>query len=143
MGDSWYDTAQVCVNGHVINSMSVSSPQHNSVFCGACGAPTITACQSCKTPIKGHYHIPGFLGGFGYSPPSFCHNCGNPYPWVEGRLRAAQELTQELDTLSPEERGILEKSLDDLVRDTPQTTLAATRDSRDWWPGRAGKLRTV
>jgi hypothetical protein len=29
MSDSYYDTAQICTNGHVINSMAALSPQSN------------------------------------------------------------------------------------------------------------------
>ena len=58
MNDSWYDTAQICTNGHVVNSMSKSHPEHNRKFCDKCGAPTITNCQNCKAPIRGHYHEP-------------------------------------------------------------------------------------
>ena len=53
---NWYDTAQICINGHVINSMSISHPEHNKKFCDKCGALTITNCPKCNTPIKGHYH---------------------------------------------------------------------------------------
>jgi hypothetical protein len=40
---------------------------------------------------------------------------------------AARELAFELSALEPDERDVLAKSLDDLVRDTPRTALAATR----------------
>ncbi len=59
--------------------------------------------------------------------PIFCPDCGKPYPWTEAKLKAAQELADGLDNLSKEERDILKKSLDDIVRDTPQTVVAATR----------------
>jgi hypothetical protein len=106
--------------------MAISSPQFKKKFCDKCGAPTITNCQNCDTPIRGGYHS-DFIGFFDYTPPSFCHDCGKPYPWTEAKLKAAQELTDLLEDLSPEEREILKKSFDDIVRDTPQTTVAATR----------------
>ena len=61
--------------------------------------------------------------------PSFCPDCGEPYPWTEASLKAAKELADELDNLSLEEREILKKSLDDIMvmEDTPQTPVAATR----------------
>jgi len=62
--------------------------------------------------------------------PSFCPDCGKLYPWTEAKLKAAQELTDELDSLSPEEREALKKSFDDIVRDTPQTKVAATQFKR-------------
>lgn len=59
--------------------------------------------------------------------PIFCHDCGRPYPWTEATVKAAKELADELDKLSLEEREMLKKSIDDIIRDTPQTTVAATR----------------
>ena len=129
MSDGWYDAAQICIKGHVITESSVSRPELNQNFCDKCGAPTITNCQNCNAPIRGDYHVPGVLH-VSLSPPkpsSFCHKCGKPYPWTEAKLKAAKELSDELDNLSPEERDILKKSLDDIVRDTPQTPVAATR----------------
>jgi len=130
MNDTWYDTAQICIEGHPINCMSVSSPEHNRKFCRKCGAKTITNCENCSAPIKGFYHDlwasrPGNLSWF--TPRSFCDNCGEPYPWTEVKLKAARELTDLFEELSPEERDILKKSLDDIVLDTPQTTVAANK----------------
>lgn len=56
--------------------------------------------------------------------------CGLAYPWMDKRLHAAKELTEELDELSDEEKDKLKASLDDLVRDTPQTEVAATRSKK-------------
>ena len=42
-------------------------------------------------------------------------------------IKAARELIAEAEKLSPEERESLSKSLDDLVRDTPGTHVAAIR----------------
>jgi hypothetical protein len=137
MSDSWYDTAQICRNGHLVSEFAVSQPQGLKKFCDSCGAPTISSCQSCHTPIRGHYHVPGVIGFFGFSAPSFCHNCGKEYPWMEATLEAAKELSDELDDLSPEEKETLKKSIDDIVRDTPRTTLAATRFKK--LIGKAGK----
>ena len=151
MSDDWYDTAQICTNGHVINWMSISKPEYNRRFCDKCGAQAITNCQYCNAIIKGYYHkgrltmekyerrirealdaIPDPMLDYNttLTRPSFCPNCGKPYTWTEAKLKAAQELSDELDNLSPEERSLLKKSLDDIVRDTPQTTVAATRFKR-------------
>lgn len=53
-----------------------------------------------------------------------------PYAWTEARIGAAKELAEETEDLSDEERQTLKASLDDIVRDTPRTTLAATRFKR-------------
>lgn len=147
MSDNWYDTAQICTNGHVINWASISKPENNKKFCDKCGAPTITNCQHCNAVIKGTYHegrftldkhnrrIREILDGLpstrdynlGLILRSFCPDCGEPYPWTEAKLKAARELADLLEELSPEEREILKKSFDDIVWDTPQTAVAATR----------------
>ena len=139
MNDWWYDTAQICTNGHVANPCSKSEPKRNTKFCDKCGAPNITNCQNCNATIKGYHHTLGFIDiGYCYTPPSFCPSCSEPYPWTEAKLKAAQDLSDELDNLSPEERNLLKKSLDDIVRDTPQTTVAAIRFKR--LVAKAGKV---
>ncbi|MEE8194058.1 MAG: DUF2321 domain-containing protein [Dehalococcoidales bacterium] len=147
MNDSWYDTAQICTNGHLFNWMSISKPEYNRKFCDKCGASTITNCQYCNAMIRGYYHegrltqeklnreILEALNpppkttpyNLGLTLPSFCPDCGKPYLRTEAKLKAAQELSDELDNLSAEERELLKKSLNDIVRDTPQTVVAVTR----------------
>lgn len=81
MSENWYDTAQICVNGHLVNPTSISSPMHNKRYCDTCGKATITACQNCTSPIRGVFHGGNPVSSSSYSPPSFCHNCGSPFPW--------------------------------------------------------------
>lgn len=127
----WFDVAQICLNGHVANSTTQRFPQHNKDFCGKCGQPTITACPNCGKPIQGKYHQPNVVDLTGDDPaPAHCIGCGKPYPWTEGRLTAAKELAQEMEGLTAEERNLLTKSLDDLIGDTSQTPVAATRVKR-------------
>ena len=59
--------------------------------------------------------------------PSFCSGCGKPLPWTEQALAAATELAELQGYLSTADRETLKKSLDDLIRDTPQTTVATQR----------------
>jgi hypothetical protein len=63
-------------------------------------------------------------------PPRFCHKCGSPYPWTEAGIEAARELAREAENLNKDERGLLEQSLDDVIRDSPRTGLAAERIKR-------------
>lgn len=130
MSDSYYDTAQICLNGHVTNSMAASYPQSNQKYCALCGAQTITACPNCNVAIRGDYHVPGVIGFFDYNKPAYCYNCGVAFPWTESSLKAANELADELDSLSQEERQLLKDSFPDLVRDTPKTPVAETRFRR-------------
>ena len=104
-----YDTAQVCLNGHMINSSARNMPEHNQDFCDKCGARTITECPHCNTPIRGYYHNPDFVLTGPENPPSFCHNCGKTYPWTEAKLKAGQELVEEFDKLTGKEKDVLQK----------------------------------
>ena len=133
MSDNRYDIAQICNNGHIITSRFASRPESRKKFCDKCGAATITNCQNCNSPIRG-YSRPtiddsgGLVMGSSLSaPPSFCPDCGKPYPWTEAKLKAAQELADLLEDLSSEEREILKKSFDDIVQDTPQAAVAANK----------------
>jgi len=61
-----------------------------------------------------------------YEPPAFCHTCGKAYPWTESRLEAARDLANQLGFDIPE-RTLLEKSIEELVRDTPRAPAEAVR----------------
>jgi len=127
MSDSNYDTAQICMNGHVINKMASSSPQSNQKYCAECGVQTITACTDCNSPIRGDYYVPGVFCFSDYHKPSYCYNCGKSYPWTVASLEAARELADELKKLTIEERQQLKESFPDLVISTPKTVVAETR----------------
>jgi hypothetical protein len=132
-----YDTAQICVNGHEINSWAGSQPEFNSAFCKECGAKTITACPACSGSIRGHALISGVINIGPYDIPAHCHACGKPYPWTEVRIQVAREAAGELVNLTREEQEQLRGTIDDIVLDTPRTTLAAMRFKR--LVGKAGK----
>ncbi|MDM5335727.1 DUF2321 domain-containing protein [Fictibacillus enclensis] len=124
----WYDIAQVCINGHTSNDTYIAHPIYNKDFCDKCGEKTITACPKCKENIRGDHHSPGVVAiGFGYTPPNYCHKCGNPFPWTSEKLDAAKELAELLDELSDVEKEQLKMSLDELVKDGPRTVVATTR----------------
>jgi hypothetical protein len=123
-----YDVAQICLNGHIITGMAGGSPEFQQKFCAKCGAATIMECPGCRAKIRGYYFVPGVIGvGEQLKTPAFCYNCGKPYPWTEIKIEAARELARELENLTDEEKDILTKSIDDIVSDSPRTTLGATR----------------
>ena len=126
MRENWYDVAQICLNGHVINESVKKYPQHNKKFCDKCGAATITDCQNCNAEIQGEYYAEGIID-FGYKAKAFCPDCGKPYPWTETKIQAAHELAQELENISDDDKEILTQSINEIVKDSPRTTLAATR----------------
>ena len=123
----WYDTAQVCINGHVINSRAETEPEHNKSYCSECGAETITSCPKCEAKILGKLHSGNYFTYPMYEAPKFCWTCGSPYPWTESRLKAAHDLANEIKGISKEERKLLNLSIDELVGDTPQTSVAIVR----------------
>ena len=124
-------TAQVCLNGHLVNALVEAHPDKNADFCSRCGEPTIKACEHCKALIHG-----GWFGGrVVYSSqfwktPAFCPGCGKPYPWIERAILAARDLARELKGLSPSEREELEQAIPDLVKETPNASVAAGRFKR-------------
>ena len=129
MSEAYYETGQVCLNGHPITAYFRSSPERDSKFCGQCGAETITLCQKCNTAIRGAYVVPRVISiGGGYDPPSFCHKCGAPYPWTDRKSAALAEAIDELDSELPEaDRAKLKASIPDVINETPQTQTAAAR----------------
>jgi Uncharacterized protein conserved in bacteria (DUF2321) len=42
--EPYYDTAEVCLGGHMVNYHTEQRPQHNKAFCPKCGKATISAC---------------------------------------------------------------------------------------------------
>jgi hypothetical protein len=124
-----YRVGQVCLNGHAITDSADEYPELQEEFCSKCGAATTMACHRCKVPIRGHYHIENVFGGPEYSPPHYCHKCGNPYPWTEARLKTARDLADGLDDLSVEERERLKVSLEELARNAPSTEAAASEEA--------------
>jgi hypothetical protein len=124
-----YETAQICENGHVVNSSTRSRPANNKAYCPKCGARTITKCPTCSTRILGtnHYQKSGHAP-IPYTitkPPSYCHSCGAAYPWTEFALQVVQEAAENY--LSPEDADIVKRNLPDIASDTPRTALAAQK----------------
>ncbi len=129
-----YDRALICANGHLINSAAESNPGRNSEFCPKCGKATLDACRHCQEPIRGDEYdgrsetwtrTPTKIG-FRHIP-SHCHACGKPYPWTERKAEAMEEMIDELDDLSDEERARLKQSIPDIIADTPRSETAALR----------------
>lgn len=126
--NGYYDVAQICLNGHMVNSLAHESPQHNQKFCDKCGAPTLMECPNCKINMRGYYNSDiVVLGGNPTPAPAYCHECGKPYPWTEAKIEAAQEMVQEIDELSSEDKVALSESIADIVKDTPRTPIGAKR----------------
>jgi len=123
----WQDTAQICLNGHLINSTYQDSSHKNQKFCDRCGKETITECMNCGVDVKGRYHYDRVANFTGYEIPSYCHNCGSPYPWTAEKINAAKEYVDFMEELSDEEKQDLKKNIDDIISDTPRSKLASQK----------------
>ena len=93
-------------------------------------------CPECNSPIKGYYNVPGVIGGFNYDRPKFCDSCGKPYPWPARQPASAKELVDFTDNLTKEEKEDLKKSIDNLIKDNANTTVAQVKFKK--YVGKAG-----
>jgi len=95
------DIAQVCENGHVVNSFADWASTQNRDSCPSCGAKTQTKCTGCGTPIEGGIrHLGLFDPDTGEqhtmfrenvkSIPAFCPKCGQKFPWAEKQSNISQ-----------------------------------------------------
>lgn len=123
-----FDTAQICLSGHVINLSSINFPATNKDFCDRCGEKTITACPQCGTSIRGSQK--GSPPNFNPKAPGYCIKCGGAYPWTEQRIQAAIDLFVEESQAQEAVAKEFEQAVKDIVRDTPRTRLAASRFMR-------------
>ena len=79
---SWRDTMQVCLNGHVINDGFRKYPESNKEYCDSCGAKTITNCPKCDGAIPGALQDTEMMLPSRLSVPDFCQYCGEQFPWT-------------------------------------------------------------
>lgn len=125
-----YGIAEVCLNGHVATSSADRHPELREKFCSKCGEQTISRCQSCETTIRGYYHTDGVITFDEYRPPSFCHNCGNSFPWTERGIASAIELVEISTDLQPEEIEQFRTDLAELTKESAKTQIASIRYKR-------------
>src|ERR1044072_8277413 len=125
-----YDIAQICLNGHVITSGIDTYPNEKKSFCDRCGERTIINCEnkSCNS---------GWIRGLKesepnapYLAPNHCRHCGSSFPWFERKREAANKLIEEHSKLSSEDKQLLMKSIDEIIKDTPETMVATERFKR-------------
>ena len=125
--ERWFDTSQICLNGHIINRQADSHPEANLKHCKQCGAPTILKCSYCDVRIQGYKHIPRRSHVDESPRPNFCHECGKRYPWTDMTINAAEALISELEGLTDTEKTFLSGSIDEIIRDTPRTEASVVR----------------
>lgn len=125
--DTFQDTAQVCLNGHLINDSVHRMPEYSRDYCGECGEKTITNCQKCQNRILGHHYVDGLADFTALVVPKHCESCGRMYPWTETAYQALGELLAEQNSLSQKEKHELEESFKSVTTDNPKTEIAAFR----------------
>ena len=128
MSGGYYDVAQVCVNGHVVNDKARKNPEYNAPFCDKCGGATIICCTECASYIQGDF-VGGriaFISSQTMAPPSFCPQCGHAHPWTDSKIKAAIEMFAEEVTDAAEQKAF-QDNLNAISKDTPQVEVAAVR----------------
>lgn len=118
-----YMNATICLNGHVISTREISS--YN--YCPDCGQKPISHCPSCDVPIEGELDWEYSYLNDGYEKPSYCHNCGKAFPWIETLLRNAVELISLDDELSSSDKELIKQAMPDLIVETPTSPVAAAK----------------
>ncbi|MBU3205580.1 DUF2321 domain-containing protein [Clostridium algidicarnis] len=122
-----YNTAQVCLNGHVITCSYETSLELRQPHCDKCGYDTIIDCPSCLSKIRGHYDVEYGLPDSMKSAPAYCYNCGKPYPWTEAYIEATKELLKLEENISKEDFEYFSNNMDSIISDTPKTKVVATK----------------
>ncbi len=118
------------MNGHLITDSLHLTPEHGKKYCEKCGEATISTCLVCEAEIHGRYTMFSFSEGLGLRIPAYCHDCGNPYPWTVAKIKAAQELAEEIEGLSAGDRELFRKDIEDIAANNPRADVAATRMKR-------------
>ena len=126
--DSCYDTAQICLDGHIISKTTKRNPESKEDYCHTCGKETITECLQCSTGIRGSYYING-SAAYSYSLPNHCYSCGEPFPWTTLHIKLIEELVDELD-LDNNDKETLRNEAKHIVCSTQRTTLARHKCKR-------------
>lgn len=119
----YYKDATICLNGHAASSSTANYRK----FCKECGAKTISKCQHCDSRIQGYYETPDIISLSKYIPPSYCHDCGNPYPWTSQILENAIELISLDDDLPEKHKQIIKNTFPDIIVETPTTPVAVAK----------------
>ena len=131
-----YDVQQVCENGHQATGCYYIRAEQRQEFCQKCGARTIIACPTCKTEIQGDRIGESWTREFNRlgsaHVPSYCANCGEPYPWTKNRIMTAIQILTEFGKLDEKEKGTIEQDINNVARDIPQAELSAMRIKQIW-----------
>ncbi len=125
---SYYETAQICRNGHVITDAFNETPDLAKPFCPKCGLETLTKCEHCDAPIQGRIHVDSVITSKKMErSPAYCFNCGKPFPWTRSHIEAVHELLELDSSISSADRDTMRAVLPDLLAETPKTQVAVVK----------------
>jgi hypothetical protein len=141
-----YDVQQVCENGHQITGGYNTRPEERKKFCQECGAPTITSCPGCGIAIRGSKFITNpRISDARYgrqrmtlesiaSVPSYCSNCGEPYPWTKRKLMIEESIQAFIESgkLDEEEKKTVGQDIENISKNLPDTKPSAIRIKKIW-----------
>jgi hypothetical protein len=130
-----YFVLQVCLKGHLIQehfrgelNEHLQTPLRGlERFCSQCGSKTIAHCPNCHREIRNE-SLESLLSAIP-SPtqlPSFCIDCGSPYPWVQWKIDTISGLIDQAEGDKGEAQD-LKDLLPSIVRETSETPLAIAR----------------
>jgi hypothetical protein len=134
-----YDTQQVCKNGHQITDGYDIYPEQRKEFCPDCGEATLTNCPDCDGNVQGGQFevVTDWNGSQRYNRvakpadvPSYCMNCGKPYPWTQKKIVTAIQILTEFGDLEASEKETIEQDVENIARDVPESELSAGRIAR-------------
>jgi hypothetical protein len=92
------DVMLVCRNGHVITDRLRGCPEQALSHCDRCGAATLSRCLTCGQELPGALPLPGPVPIGSRRPPSYCGQCGAPFPWAP-RSRPAADAVSTMERL--------------------------------------------
>jgi len=133
------DVQQVCENGHMITGPYGSKPKEQQKYCKKCGEKTIIACPNCGKEIQCDRQVIKNDWGAASVPnvvPSYCPDCGEPYPWTSNKITAAIHNLMEFGDLNDEEKKTIEQDVENIAKDAPEAELSARRIKRIWERGK-------
>ncbi|MEP7234523.1 MAG: DUF2321 domain-containing protein [Ignavibacteriota bacterium] len=117
----------ICINGHVVNSLSTQLPNQNKKFYPHCGVATVNKCPHCNSWIR-RERFGGYasFGGRFYSLPDYCEDCKVAFPWTAAKLESTKELIR-LSELSEDEKREFIGIIPDLVLISRQSSVAVLK----------------
>lgn len=129
MSSTYYDVAQVCLSGHVINDRARGRSEHNKKYCDKCGEKTITSCQDCGKNIRGDMAESPVYTDYTAPAPNYCIECGKSYPWTQRKYEAFRELVNS-SSQNQDYKTVLLDGITHIMHDTPETEVACVKFSK-------------